>query len=349
MGLYRKAVLCFKRFLMKIVCTVLGIVLAVLVAGTAYLQSRMEQIQYVDPGAERPLSYQELEEFLAAETEPVMMDIPTMDPELVNFGVADTQIGGRNSRIINILLIGQDRRPGETRARSDSMILCTVNKQTGQLIFTSILRDLYVQIPGYGDNRLNAAYAAGGMALLNKTLEQNLGIRMDGNVEVDFGQFQTIVDRLGGVTLELRRDEAELLNSTLGGNLEEGPQRLTGEQALQYSRIRSLDADGDFSRTDRQRKVLEAIVDACKGANLKTLLTLVDDILPMITTDMTHFQILSCAVEVFPLLPKLEITSQRIPADGTYSGKQIRGMAVLVADMDAARELLENTLLNGNS
>ena len=275
---------------------------------------------------------------------PTDESVETIDPSDVTWNQVTTPLE-ESDDIINILLIGQDRRPGETRARSDSMILCTVNKETGTLILTSILRDLYVQIPGYGDNRINAAYAAGGMQLLNETLEHNFGIRVDGNVEVDFNQFQSIIDRLGGVSVDLRQDEAELLNRTLNAGVTAGIQKLTGEQALRYARIRSLDSDGDFSRTDRQRKLIGAMIEAAGDAGMKTLLTLVDEILPMITTDMSNFQILSYALELFPVLPELEIVSQHVPADGTYSGKMIRGMAVLVADMDAARTMLERTLL----
>ena len=259
MGKRNRFVLRLKRFVLKILCTVLGVVLAVLVAGTAYFQSRIDRIQRVEPGENSALSQQELADFLASETEPELPDVPVMDPSLVNFGTAETTIGGKNSQVINILLVGQDRRPGESRARSDSVILCTVNKRTNTLVLTSILRDLYVQIPGYGNNRINAAYAAGGMPLLNETLEYNFGIRVDGNVEVDFTQFQTIVDLMGGVSIELRQDEADLLNRTLDAGVEAGVQKLSGAQVLQYSRIRSLDGDGDFSRTNRQQKVLRAI------------------------------------------------------------------------------------------
>lgn len=349
MGREKRFALRLKRFALKILCTVLGVVLAVLVAGTAWLHSRMDRIRYEDPRDSQLITQQELDDLMGKEESPVRADLPTLDPVLVSFGEADTTIGGKDSPVVNILLVGQDRRPGEIRARSDSMILCTVNKQTKTLTLTSILRDLYVQIPGYGDNRINAAYAAGGMSLLSRTLEHNFGIRLDGSVEVDFSQFQSLVDRLGGVELELREDEAQLLNQTLDAGISAGVQKLTGEQALQYARIRSLDGDGDFSRTNRQRKVVEAILDSCKNASLKTLVTLVDDVLPMLTTDMSKFRILSLAMELFPLLPELELVSQHIPQDGTYSGKMIRGMAVLVADMDAARAFLEKTLLGEKS
>lgn len=338
----------FQRFALKLLCTVLGLILAAMILLTLYFHHLMSRIHYVEPEDHFTLSQEELEEFLSAETVSPDAGTPTMDPESVDFGNADVEIGVDRSEVINILLIGQDRRPGEARARSDSMILCTFNKDTKTLTLTSILRDLYVQIPGYQDNRVNVAYAAGGMKLLNETLEKNFGIRVDGNVEVDFTQFADIVDLVGGVQIELRADEANLINRSQGSSLTEGTNLLTGDQALQYARIRSLDSDGDFSRTNRQRKVVGAIVDAYKNASLKTLLSLLDDILPMITTDMSNLQIISYALDLFPLLSDVRIVSQRIPADGTYSGQMIRGMAVLVADMDAARALLEETLL-GNT
>ena len=226
------------------------------------------------------------------------------------------------------------------------MILCTFNKHTKTLTMTSFLRDLYVEIPGYQDNRINAAYAAGGMSLLNETLKENFGIHIDGNIEVDFNQFAQIVDLLGGVTMELRQDEADVINRDAPGTVSAGTQLLTGQQALAYARIRSLDADGDFSRTNRQRKVISALLDAYKNASLSTVLSLLDDILPMITTDMNDVKIIAYATELFPMLSGADIVSQRIPADGSYSGKMINGMSVLVADMEASRQLLEDTLLN---
>lgn len=346
MGKSRKSgKLRLQRFALSLLCIVLGVILAAMLAVTVYFQYLMNRINYVDPEDNYTLSQQELEELLSDETSSTDPASPTLDPGNVDFGVTDIQIGGKDSDIINILLIGQDRRPGETRARSDSMILCTLNKETKQLTLTSILRDLYVRIPGYQDNRINAAYAAGGMRLLNETLETNFGIQVDGNVEVDFTQFSSIIDLIGGVSIELRQDEADLLNKTPGNTLTAGVNLLTGDQALQYARIRSLDADGDFSRTNRQRKVMGAIVDAYRSASLKTILGLLDDILPMITTDMSNLKIIAYALELFPLLSEVEIVSQRIPADGAYSGQMIRGMAVLVADMDATRQLLEETLL----
>lgn len=334
-----------KRAALSFLCIVLAVVLTAMLSVTLYFQYLLRQINYVEHDETPTLSQEQLNEYLAEEND-ADANAPSMDAGDVEFKEHTTQIGGKGSGLVNILLIGQDRRPGESRARSDTMILCTFNKHTKTLTMTSFLRDLYVEIPGYQHNRINAAYAAGGMSLLNETLKENFGIHIDGNIEVDFNQFAQIVDLLGGVTMELRQDEADVINRDAPGTVSAGTQLLTGQQALAYARIRSLDADGDFSRTNRQRKVISALLDAYKNASLSTILSLLDDILPMITTDMNDVKIIAYATELFPMLSGADIVSQRIPADGSYSGKMINGMSVLVADMDASRQLLEDTLLN---
>lgn len=329
-----------KRTALILLCTALTLVLTVLLGATVYARYLLNRINYVDPATMPTLSQEELDRFQEDETVPV--DQGT-EPD-IQWDEHDTQIG-KAGHVINILLIGQDRREGESRARSDAMILCTFNTQTNSLTMTSFLRDLWVQIPGYQDNKINASYAAGGMKLLNQTLEQNFGIHIDGNVEVDFSQFARIVDLLGGVELELRSDEARYINRKLGyGNLTSGLQQLTGEQALWYARIRALDADADFSRTNRQRKLIDAMIQKYKNSSLTTVLSLLEEILPMVTTDMSQSQILGYVKELFPLLAKANIVSQRIPADGAYTTPYIRNMSVVLADMDAARKLLEETL-----
>ena len=177
-------------------------------------------------------------------------------------------------------------------------------------------------------------------------MEENFGLHIDGNVEVDFNQFSQIIDLLGGVEISLRQDEASSINEEVGGSLQEGIQTLNGAQALAYSRIRKLDADGDFSRTQRQRTVINAMIRQIKDAGMLKLMGMVDDVLPMVTTNMTNTEILSYATALLPLLSGAEIINQRIPADGAYAYAMIDGMSVLKADMEASRQLLRDTLGN---
>lgn len=316
-----------KRKVLTLLNSLLAVILALMLGATALAHGLMNKMNRVEnPGKDAPDANVTVELGNGAEE-----------------GMPGSLIGEEKG-IINILLIGQDRREGEERARSDAMILLTVNKNTKSIVLTSFLRDLYVEIPGYGSNRINASYAFGGMELLDQTLARNFGIHVDGNVEVDFGQFSEIVDLIGGVEISLRSDEASHLNQKTGSQLTEGLCRLNGKQALAYSRIRKLDADGDFSRTQRQRTVINAMVEQLKAAGMLKMLSIVDDILPMVTTDMSNTEILGYATALLPLLSGAEIENQRIPADGDFSYATIDGMSVLKADMDACRRLLRATL-----
>ena len=234
---------------------------------------------------------------------------------------------GSDEHLINILLVGQDRRPGEGRQRSDTMILCSFNPETNELSMISFLRDLYVQIPGYSDNRMNAAYVFGGFPLLKATLYQNFGVTVDGCFEVDFSGFKRIIDIVGGVDIYLTAAEAKIV----GDGAKEGMCHLDGDHALIYSRIRKIDSD--FQRTSRQRKVLTAIFNNVKSCSVPELLDLVDEILPILTTDMSNGNIMSLAVKYAPAVASLKIETHSVPSSGNYKAAMIRGMAVKVPDL----------------
>ena len=320
----------FARWAMKLLCSLLALVLVLLLSATALFQQVLGKIHYTQPVADFGTRLSGFVSNLASE----------------GFGTESGLIGGTGSGIVNILLIGQDRREGEETARSDSMILCTYHRKTGNVTMTSFLRDLYVPIPGHHNNRINAAYSEGGAALLDRTLRENFDLHIDGNIEVDFSQFSQIIDLLGGVQLELREDEAAEINKETGSGLSAGVQVLNGEQALTYARIRKLDADGDFSRTSRQRKLMNALLGSYRNIKWKDLLPLIDELLPLISTDMNYGRLVLLAMEILPKLSDAQITSQRIPADGTFTDEKIDGMAVLSADLEANRQLLQETLLN---
>ena len=242
--------------------------------------------------------------------------------------------------VVNILLIGQDRRDSSSRGRSDSMILCSFDRTNKTITLTSFMRDLYVKIPGYQDNRLNTVYPIGGMKLLNDTLLENFGVEVDANIEVDFNGFEEIVDAIGGVDIEMTRAEvAHLAEYYDYHHLVPGINHLSGEEALAYSRIRYIDSD--FQRTGRQRAVLNALVENIREANLVELLSLVETALPLIKTDMTDSQIVGYVLDFFPMLSDCEIISQRVPADNGFEEATIRGMAVIIADPDVTRRMLE--------
>ena len=158
-----------KTVLLWFLIVILALVFCVLMVLFAAYHYSVDKLNRPDP-TETYLSEEELLRQQAAEAEPDA-DYPTLDPTDVT-QPGQAALIGQEDQIVNILLVGQDRRPGEGRARSDSMILCSFNKSKGTIQMISFLRDLYVSIPGgYMDNRLNAAYAMGGFELLDDTLE----------------------------------------------------------------------------------------------------------------------------------------------------------------------------------
>lgn len=335
-----------QRVVLIALCVFLSLVLIMLIAAAVFLnriygninRTRAEDNYTLSQEDAQKLEQEQIDE---EDTDP---SAPVIDENDVIWDSKPSTLVGNDDNIVNILLIGQDRRPGEGRARSDSMILCTFNKKAGTITLTSFMRDMYVQIPGYQDTRINAAYALGGMELLDECLAVNFGVHVDANVEVDFSGFEDVVNALGGVAVYLTESEAGHLNKIGGGEwyLTEGSNYLNGEQALQYSRIRKLDSD--FNRTNRQRNVLSALIESCQDLSLDRIWSLIDTILPLVTTDMTNSQISGYVTELFPMLSGATIQTQRIPVDDGYEAASIRGMSVLVPDLETNRQFLIDTL-----
>ena len=331
-----------KRILLIVLLSVLSVCLVLAVVAGIMIKSVLSDIKRVGDETVVTLSREEIEaEVDMSDTTPVE--------------VAPTIKTGND--IINILLVGQDRREGEGRQRSDAMIFCTINQKTNTMTMTSFLRDLWVFIPdgerGYNE-RLNVAYMIGGFDLLNATLEYNFGIRADYNFEIDFSGFMTAIDTIGGVEVELTRAEANYLNrrgnweveENQGWQLKEGVNLLTGSQALAYSRVRGIDSD--FVRTGRQRTVLTALLEKSKTLGIVNTYGLVAEIAPLLTTDMTDGEIMSLAMDIVPSLSEMETVSQRIPMDGQWYDKVTSGGAQVIGMTDDQKaenmKLLENIM-----
>lgn len=318
------------------ICIVLFL-LALLCSGVFVVKYYLGKINRVDDSKVENIIPPESQDFEVDSTPSGDVPEDTMDPDDIQW---DDIEAFQDDHLINILLVGQDRRKGQGRQRSDTMILCSINPETKQVSLISFLRDLYVQIPnGYADNRLNAAYAFGGFPLLNQTIQKNFGISIDGNFEVDFERFTQVIDAIGGVDIELTSAEAKYLGewASVGWN------HLDGEQALQYARIRKIDSD--FKRSARQRTILETAFNKIKHLGFTESMALMDTILPSLTTNMTDMQILSLATKLFPMMNSLDLKSYSVPAKNAYTSARIRGMAVLVPDLDVIRQQLQNEYL----
>ncbi len=258
--------------------------------------------------------------------------------------------------VINILLIGSDSRDGGADGRSDAMILLSVSNKTKKIHMTSLLRDMYVEIPGHEGNRLNAAYSFGGAELLMETVEQNLDITVNRYVVVNFEAFANLVDAVGGVELELSSEEIELVNGYLneynllteqefGTNYmdtsKDGLVHLNGPQALAYTRNRYIGTD--FGRTERQRKVLTEVFQGLPKALVTNPTELFDGLMPNLTTNLTQEECYQLSL-MAPVILTYDIEQGSIPLPGTYKDATIRQMSVLEVDLEANKEYLHSIL-----
>lgn len=237
-----------------------------------------------------------------------------------------------NKVISNILLIGVETFEGAEN--TDTMIIASLDSKNNVIKLTSLMRDLYVEIPGYRNNKLNSVYARKGISLLYDTIEQDFGIKMDGYVLVNFDNFEQIVDYLGGVDIELTATEAQYLRNTnyisdpRYRNVVEGVQHMNGNQVLGYCRIRKVSTkteNSDFGRTQRQRIVLQKMFEKLRKKNVIQLGLIMNNILSNIDiktdiskTDYNHY--LQQAV----YLEKNAIQTLRIPEDGFYNSERVQ-------------------------
>lgn len=267
-----------------------------------------------------------------------------------------TQAPMKEDGVVNVLLIGNDSRENGEDGRSDAMILLSVSNKTKKIYMTSLLRDMYVDIPGHDGNRLNAAYSFGGAELLMETIEQNLDITVNRYVLVNFEAFASLVDAVGGIELELTSEEIEYVNGYLVeyNILTDRPQgtdnmdtsvsglvHLNGPQALAYSRNRYLGTD--FGRTDRQRKVLTAVIRKLPSTLVSNPKGLMDGLLPNLTTNLTRGECFSLSLMAGKMLT-YDIESDSIPQPGTYRDVTIRKMSVLEVDFDTNIRYLKEKL-----
>lgn len=271
-----------------------------------------------------------------------------------------------DSEIINILLVGTDKNPDEQSTegasrRSDSMMIATLDMKHKKLKVTSLMRDMYVEIPEHGRQKLNSAYMLGGIQLLYKTVAANFGIKADGYAEVNFDAFVEVINAVGGVEATLTESEAVNLNDTnyirrkKFRNVKVGKQVLNGYQALGYCRIRHgkwknghypavLTASGkgdDYGRTERQRLVMQALLKKVKSMPSSKWMELVRIVLPNVKTDLKEDEIYSYILAIVRM-GTMELHQFSLPVEGGYTSEEINGQQCLVPDLVKNKTELTN-------
>lgn len=300
-----------------------------------------------------PEDFAQPEDYVEGEEEYVFdeieQDIVVEDPVEVT-DLAVTQ--GLPDDWLNILLLGTDSRGTTKYLRTDTMVILSVNEGTGAVKLTSVMRDIWVEIPGYNGQKLNAACVYGGPELTVRLINDYFDMNIENYALVNMECLVKIVDTLGGIRLDVSKAESRAISKLnadtfgatdgtgkyISSGVPSGEQvLLDGKQVLAYSRIRKLDSD--YARTERQRTVLVTIAKRLQQENLFSLAGIVTSLLQYVETNMSFDEIMTIAKACMGM-DMANLTQFRIPADDTYEDGMFGNTWCIKPDFEANAKLL---------
>jgi LCP family protein required for cell wall assembly len=245
----------------------------------------------------------------------------------------------------NLLLLGIDTRDPENwdGCRTDTIIIATILKGENEIKFTSLMRDTYLEIPGKGYGRINAAYACGGAELTVKTIQHNFGVSADDYIVFDFDFVRSLCDALGGITVKMNASEVRVMNRAYpGAGFTVGKNELDGDKTLTFCRIRK-GCGNDFERTRRQRDVLKILFSKIPAIGRDGLLSLTRERYASVKTSIDARDFIGWGALLYQMRGA-HFSDIRIPVDGAYRNRMIKGAAILLPNMPRNLKALERFL-----
>lgn len=260
-----------------------------------------------------------------------------------------------NTQLTHYLLLGQDGYAEDIveDARTDTIVIVTLDEKYNRVVMTSVLRDCKMPNPNGNDTKANLIYRYFGFDGVTECLERQLDIEIEGAVLVNFEHVKPVIDALGGVDIEITEAEYLAIRSILLGkdpNMPEGPgmTHMTGRIALAYMRTRATGSGGDFSRTERQRKVVSQLFDKCRELSLLELVGVYNQVSSGMKMDLSAMDILGALSKGYKLMTSgASFEEFSIPQSGTYSyGTVGSSSSVLNVNWKKNREMFHELLNN---
>lgn len=342
-----------------VLISVLVIIVLLAAAGVAYYNSKIALLQYSDGKVSSEGSIDENDEDLLAES-------AAMEEQLANLEEKDVveaegEIFG-NEDVFNVLLIGTDDRTKEfsDNARGDTCMLLSINKATMEVKLVSFERGMGVPIlsgsyQGQYD-WLTHTFRYGGADLMMKEIRECFKIDVQHYVRANIYTFMQMVDSVGGIDIELTQEEADYINHPEGTYGEyhiremnvadqiqavtPGVNHLNGATAMLYARCRYI--DNDWHRVERQRNVIQAAIYETQNLNILELNSLLDEVLPMVQTNLTEKEITSLML-LAPRYQGITLEQMTIPADGTYGSMiGMGGRSMFAVDFNQNAKILQS-------
>ena len=343
-----------KKTLKRLFISVLSLILVLTITVTAFVIDKFNKMgEKIDENPQETVASEDNQKddiIFAEEPGNIDIDIGSSDfkEAIKKWATTDNDKKMSDKSVINVLLVGFDSREGSYSGNTDVMMVASLNKKTKQIKLVSFLRDTYCYIETENNSyytKLNAAYSLGGIECLEKTIENNYKIEIDNYVLVNFESFKAIIDALGGVTVKVEQYEAAYLNDVMGLNVKWGESvTLGGEEILSFCRMRMLDADGDVSRTRRQRQVIEAIIGKLSTATIGELNEYIDVFLPYIKTGFKKTEIISLGVQALTgKWYSYSISELQMPTENSRISSN-KDLWIWVVDYELAANILQTEL-----
>ena len=250
--------------------------------------------------------------------------------------------------VVTIALLGtdfsQNEKYGNLYGASDCTMILGIDKKNNKLKLFSLMRDMYLDLPdGSGKQNLNYTMAYGGPELILKTINTNFNLTVDKFISVSLHTLPEIIDKLGGVEMNITNEELNYINGYIknidsenGTNTEKltsaGTQTLNGTQAAAYCRIRYT-SGGDYKRTERHREVLSKIFEKILSMSPTTYPSLLNDLLPMVSTNLDGSEIMELGNKILKI-GNTTLEQERFPRDGYCEGQMINGVYYLTFDKE---------------
>lgn len=267
---------------------------------------------------------------------------------------ACTAMAETNTQVKHYLMLGEDGYAETVTddARTDTILLVSLDSKYNRVVMTSILRDSKITNPRGNETKVNLLFKGYGFDGLIECLERELQIEIEGAVLVNFEHVKPVIDALGGVDIEININEYYAIRNILLGkdpNMPDGPGmvHMTGRIALAYMRARATGENGDFSRTERQRKVVSQLVDKCRDLSLMELVGIYNEVSKGMKMNLSPLDVLSVMKQGYTLIANgADFVQNQIPQAGTYSYASLGNSSVLDVRWKTNRERLHELLDN---
>lgn len=261
-----------------------------------------------------------------------------------------------SKNVINVLLVGLDSKDGlqTGNSRSDTMMIVSLNTKTKKIHMVSLFRDTWAKFIPPGGNaqfgKMNGSYRYGGINCTVQTIERMFKIKIDHYAIVDFRNFKKIINAVGGVDLYVQEYEAKNMKREWDIDVEFSKDEndlvhLNGEQAFWFARQRHSDGDADVSRTRRQRQVITALINSCKGASISQLSEALNSVFSFIKTDLTKTEILGYATKALAWgWLNYPIETIQISDNSIFQTPTLFGASIVIQDYPKVAQIIQEGL-----